>query len=131
VEAIEDEGRLAWSRTSFCGNDFRIVPMRVSEAQFWYSSHHSLTQNSILSTDIYRIKQGDTIAFLCLSVVCAAGFILWMHYQVKWDRPALIPNSLWKNLTFSSMCATITLSFAVITCLELFASLLYVHPTSP
>lgn len=87
----------------------------------------------ILSTDIYRIKNGDSIAFLCLSVASFAGFLAWMHYQVKWDRPALIPNSLWKNSTFSSMCATITMSFAVITCLELFASLLYVsisrHPS--
>lgn len=84
----------------------------------------SLINRSILSTDIYRIRHADSIVFLCLAVGCLAGFIVWMHYQVKWDRPALIPNNLWKNLTFSSMCATITMSFAVITCLELFASLL-------
>lgn len=47
-----------------------------------------------------------------------------MHYQVKRDRPAMVPNALWKNLTFSSICVTLTLSFAVITCLELFSSLL-------
>lgn len=79
---------------------------------------------SILSTDIYRIKDADSISFLVLSVACLAGFVSWMHYRVKKSLPALIPNSLWRNVTFSSICATLTLSFAVITCLELFASLL-------
>lgn len=78
-----------------------------------------------MSTDIYRIRDADSISLLCTSVASFVGFVLWMSWQVKHDRPALIPNTLWKNIAFSSICATITLSFSVITCLELFASLLY------
>ena len=52
-------------------------------------------------------------------------FIGWMHRQVRGGKPALIPNSFWRNTSFSSICATIAMSFAVLNSLELFASLFF------
>jgi MFS family permease len=48
-----------------------------------------------------------------------------MKYQVKHNRPALIPNHLWTNLPFTSVCLMILLCNAVINCLELFCSLYF------
>ncbi|KAF7713369.1 Uncharacterized protein PECH_004518 [Penicillium ucsense] len=80
---------------------------------------------AILSSDIYRIKETASIVILCLAAIALPSFVVWIHYQVQRGRPALIPNSFWKNATFSSICATIALSFAVINSMELFASLFF------
>lgn len=61
---------------------------------------------------------------LCLSAIAFLAFVGWVHRQVEVKKPALIPNSLWKNATFSSICVTIALSFAVLNSMELFCSLL-------
>jgi hypothetical protein len=79
---------------------------------------------SIISTDVYHIKEPGTIVILCLGVLALPLFIGWMHRQHNLDLPVLIPNSFWDNSAFVSICATIALSFGVLTSLELFASLL-------
>ena len=63
---------------------------------------------------------------LSVSVPLAPAFVYWQHVQVKYARPVLIPNALWKNTAFTSICGTVTLSYAVPSSMELFASLLYV-----
>lgn len=77
-----------------------------------------------MSADPSRIKTAEAIVILCLAVAALPSFVAWSHYQVKGGRPALIPNSLWRNASFSSICATIALSNAVINSMELFAALL-------
>ncbi|KAF5011712.1 hypothetical protein FDECE_2172 [Fusarium decemcellulare] len=80
---------------------------------------------AIISTDIYRIKEPGSIVILCIGVVALPLFIGWMHRQIRTGKPALIPNSFWRNSSFSSICATIALSYAVLNSLELFASLFF------
>ncbi|KAJ5896389.1 uncharacterized protein N7473_005788 [Penicillium subrubescens] len=80
---------------------------------------------AILSSNVYRIKETASIVILCLAAIALPSFVIWIHYQVRRGRPALIPNSFWRNATFSSICATIALSFAVINSMELFASLFF------
>jgi MFS family permease len=72
-----------------------------------------------------RIKEPVSIACLSLSPIALVTFVGWVHHRVQKGRPALIPNSLWKNATFSSICGTIALSCAVITSMELFCSLVF------
>ncbi|KAF5680027.1 aminotriazole resistance protein [Fusarium heterosporum] len=60
---------------------------------------------AVISTDVYRVKEASSI--------------------VQRGSPALIPNSFWSNNSFTSICATIALSNAVINSLELFASLFF------
>lgn len=78
----------------------------------------------IISSDVHRIKEAASIVILCLAVAALPLFVTWTHYQVRRGRPALIPNSFWRNATFTSICATIALSFAVVNSMELFTSLL-------
>lgn len=63
---------------------------------------------------------------LILSVAFMPIFAFWMHRQEKKGKPALIPNSLWKKRTFTSICLMVLLSIALISGIELFSSLLYV-----
>ncbi|SCV36728.1 related to aminotriazole resistance protein [Fusarium fujikuroi] len=80
---------------------------------------------AIISADVHRIKEPATIVILCLGVLALPLFIGWMHRQHNLDQPVLIPNSFWENSAFASICATIALSFGVLTSLELFASLFF------
>ncbi|GES65501.1 MFS transporter [Aspergillus terreus] len=80
---------------------------------------------AIVSANPSRIRSAEAIVILCLAAVALPAFSAWVHYQVKRDKPALIPNSLWKNMSFTSICATVALSNAVLNSMELFASLFF------
>lgn len=61
---------------------------------------------------------------MVISVLSVPGFIGWMHHQTKKNRTALIPNSLWRSGVFTSSCIMVLVTNAVITCMELYSSLL-------
>ncbi|PIG89635.1 MFS transporter [Aspergillus arachidicola] len=65
------------------------------------------------------------IVILCLAAIALPLFIISSHHRVKRNKVALIPNSLWRNTSFSSVCATVALSNAVLNSMELFASLFF------
>ncbi|KAG9256858.1 major facilitator superfamily domain-containing protein [Emericellopsis atlantica] len=80
---------------------------------------------AVISSDVEHIRKSDTIVFLCLGVISLPLFLGWSHRQVKSGKPALIPNSFWRNMAFSSICAAVAIAFAIINSLELFASLFF------
>ncbi|EGU88930.1 hypothetical protein FOXB_00552 [Fusarium oxysporum f. sp. conglutinans Fo5176] len=79
----------------------------------------------VISTDVDRIRSPGSLLPLSLSMVTAVLFVYWMHYRVKNGRVALIPNQLWKNPCFTSICITVALSFAVLNSLDLVTSLYF------
>jgi len=78
----------------------------------------------MLSSDINNIRHPDNISLLAISVATIPAFIWWMNHQVKHNHPAVMPNSLWRNSSFSSICIMVLLSNAVSNNMELFCSLL-------
>jgi hypothetical protein len=82
-----------------------------------------LTNLSIIGIDTRRIRETGSIILLCLSVVMVPLFIGWMYFQVKRDKPALIPNGFWANSAFAAVCGTVTLSFAALNSMDLMTSL--------
>jgi len=60
---------------------------------------------------------------LSISLVLLIAFPLWMHYRERAGKPALIPNSIWKNLPFASTCIMVMLSNGMLNAMELFTSL--------
>ena len=48
-----------------------------------------------------------------------------MHRQEKLGNPALIPNSLWANLPFATICGLVLVSWGVVNSMELFFSLFF------
>jgi Na+/melibiose symporter-like transporter len=80
---------------------------------------------AMLSADIMEIKKPANIVLLCLSLALVPGFITWMNRQEKLRKPALIPNSIWKNRAFTTVCIMVLLSIAVMNIMELFCSLFF------
>lgn len=79
----------------------------------------------MLSADVQNIKQPTNIALLTISLGLFPVFGLWMQYQEKRHKPALIPNSLWKNIAFTSICIMVMLCIAVQNSMEQFCSLFF------
>jgi hypothetical protein len=66
---------------------------------------------------------------LVICVLLIPVFILWERRQERLGKPALIPNSLWRNSVFTNVCLMVMFSWAVINVMELYCSLLYVSPS--
>ncbi|KAJ2988369.1 hypothetical protein NUW58_g4013 [Xylaria curta] len=80
---------------------------------------------STLSADVNNIHQASSIALLIISAASIPAFIGWMHYRVKRNRTALIPNSLWRSFAFTSVCIMVLFSTSVTNCMELYSSLFF------
>jgi MFS family permease len=78
---------------------------------------------AILSADSDNMRHSSTIVILTISIALMVVFPFWMWFQEKRGRPALVPNYLWKNMAFSSICALTVLTWGVQNSMELFSSL--------
>jgi hypothetical protein len=50
-------------------------------------------------------------------------FVVWVEWQERNGRPALIPNSLWKNTLFTATCIIVFFTWAEFNALQYFTSL--------
>ena len=80
---------------------------------------------AMIAENSASIKAPLNATLLALSLFAIPCFALWMRHQEKHNKPALIPNSLWKT-TFNCICIMITFSYAEMQAMELLASLLSV-----
>ncbi|TDZ38365.1 putative MFS-type transporter [Colletotrichum spinosum] len=72
-----------------------------------------------------RLGDGPNIALLVVAVVLLVSFPFWMRFQVNRGRPALIPNRLWRNAAFTSICVSIFLSWAALNSIQYFIMLYF------
>lgn len=62
---------------------------------------------------------------LILAVFLIPTFFLWVRRQERLGQPALIPNSLWKDLAFTSICVAVFFTWAAFNGLQYFSSLYF------
>ncbi|KFY75986.1 hypothetical protein V498_09796 [Pseudogymnoascus sp. VKM F-4517 (FW-2822)] len=67
-----------------------------------------------ISGDLMAIKQPANIVLLCLAALLIPIFAFWMNLQEKHGRPALVPNSMWRNKAFTCMCLMVVLIWATL-----------------
>jgi MFS family permease len=80
---------------------------------------------ALLSADLSAIHKPSTAIQLTVSLCLLLAFPLWMHRRERTGQPALIPNNLWKNSSFTSTCIMVALSYGVMNSMELFSSLYF------
>ncbi|PQK12735.1 hypothetical protein BB8028_0003g13500 [Beauveria bassiana] len=78
-----------------------------------------------LTTSYKTIRQPQSIALLVVSLILLAAFPVWMDYQTKHGRPALIPNSLWRKASFTSICVSVFFCWASLNGIEYFTTLYF------
>jgi hypothetical protein len=92
-----------------------------------YWSDQIDSTNSVYSTitdSPSNISTPENVALLCAAGIMIPAFWTWMNWREKNGKPALIPNSLWKNTAFASVCVMVLLSWAVLNGMETILSLL-------
>ncbi|KAK8133491.1 hypothetical protein PG984_005503 [Apiospora sp. TS-2023a] len=80
---------------------------------------------SVVSRDYNSLKLAQNIVLLVLAVLLIPGFVLWAEWQERRGRPALIPNSLWKNAAFTSTCIIVFFTWAVFNAFQYFSALYF------
>lgn len=80
---------------------------------------------SVVTASASNLKNASNITLLIISLAIVPAFIFWVGRQERMGKPALIPNSLWKNTAFTSICLMLLLSWSVVNVLEYFASLFF------
>ncbi|RAO65319.1 uncharacterized protein BHQ10_001331 [Talaromyces amestolkiae] len=78
-----------------------------------------------LTNDVENIKTPGNIVMLVICVILVPVFIFWEQRQERLGKPALIPNSLWRNSVFTNVCLMVMFSWAVINVMELYCSLFF------
>ena len=79
---------------------------------------------AMITSDVNNMRQAPNIAILSVSLGLVPAFVFWMGRQEKLREPVLIPNSLWKNTAFISVCFMMLLVSTEMQAMELFVSLL-------
>lgn len=78
----------------------------------------------MITSDIAFVRKPVNATLLSFSLALVPAFVFWVGRQEGLQKPALVPNSIWKNKAFTTICLMVLLSFAVIQSMELFVSLL-------
>ncbi|KAF4780172.1 major facilitator superfamily transporter [Colletotrichum scovillei] len=79
-----------------------------------------------MTTSSYtKIADPTNIALLAVAVALLVVFPVWMNFQTKRGSPALIPNRLWRNAAFTSICVSIFLCWASLNAIQYFIMLYF------
>jgi len=72
-----------------------------------------------------KLRDSANIALLCVAIALLPAFVLWVGRQEKLERPAIIPNSLWRNTVFTCICIAVFFSWAVFNATQYFMTLFF------
>lgn len=64
------------------------------------------------------IRQPSSIVLLTLAILLIPVFIYWVGRQENLGRPAIIPNSLWRNRIFTTICVAVFFTWGSFNALE-------------
>ncbi len=78
-----------------------------------------------ITVQISAVSSPTNIALLTLALLLMPAFSLWVHHQEKAGRPALIPNSIWRNPIFTSLCVASFFAWGTVTTNQYFLALYY------
>lgn len=85
-----------------------VVPCRGSVPSLVLQENTKLTLKiRVMTGSPAAMKLPHNITLLVLSFALMLSFILWVGRQERLNRPALIPNSLWRHKAFSSICINV------------------------
>ncbi|KAF2152699.1 integral membrane protein [Myriangium duriaei CBS 260.36] len=110
-----DAGELSWGmRRRRIVKDIDWVGAALASVSLALSSYVFAAITGSASS----IKEPVNIALLSLSLVLAPVFITWVGRQENRGLPAIIPNSLWRNRYFTTVCLAVFLAWGSFNSLE-------------
>jgi predicted MFS family arabinose efflux permease len=114
-----DEGPSTWNqRWHRMKTEIDWVGATIASASLAMLSHVFATIAGSRSS----ISQPSNLVLLLLAISLIPTFICWVSRQEKLGRPAIIPNSLWKNRTFTTICIAVFFTWGSFNAMETFMS---------
>lgn len=80
---------------------------------------------AVLTAGTSKMKDTMNIIILSIALALLPAFIFWVGWQERKGKPAIIPNSLWKNAAFTCICLAVFLTWAAFNSFGYFASLFF------
>jgi len=80
---------------------------------------------SLISDSSSSIRKPTTLSMLLISLGLIPTFIYWVGRQERLGRPAIIPNSLWRNRIFTTICLGVFMTWGVFNAIESFLTLFF------
>ena len=80
---------------------------------------------STVTSSASSIRTPLNIGLLTLALGLFPAFVFWVSRQEKHQKVAIIPNSLWKNPSFTAICITVFFSWAVFATTQYFMTLYF------
>jgi len=88
---------------------------------------------SALTGSVESFHATHTIVLLSVGIALIPAFVIWVGRQERLGRPAIIPNSLWKNRAFTVICVNVFVTWGTFNSVETLLSFIfqYVQKISP
>lgn len=80
---------------------------------------------AMVSSSYVSLTYAQNAALLGVSLALIVAFPFWMHFRTKNGRSALIPNKLWRNAAFTSVCTSVFFCWAALNGIEYFTTLYF------
>lgn len=106
----------------FSGSALLLLRVRLSTL---LTHTQALTVSSLISEETHKIREPATLGLLITAICLIPAFILWVGRQERLGRPAIIPNSLWRNRIFSVICLGVFITWGVFNAVETYLTLFF------
>ena len=80
---------------------------------------------AMVTANYSRLRDPHNVAMLVIAVTLVPAFLTWMQRQERLGRPAIIPNSLWKNTAFSTVCIAVFLTWGTFNSMQFLTTLYF------
>ncbi|KAL1310951.1 hypothetical protein AAFC00_001174 [Neodothiora populina] len=74
-----------------------------------------------------NIREPSSIALLSTAFALIPCFIVWVGRQERLGRPAIIPNSLWRTRTFTTICLAVFMTWGAFNAQETITTFFFQH----
>ncbi|KAL2074505.1 hypothetical protein VTL71DRAFT_8283 [Oculimacula yallundae] len=80
---------------------------------------------AIITGSASNIREVQNIILLTIALLLIPVFIYWMHRKEHLNRPAVIPNSIWKQSAFTTTCIVVFLTWGAFNPFGYFTTLFF------
>lgn len=86
----------------------------------------------MITSSYKHIQEAYIIVLLVVSVALIPTFVVWVSWQERREKPAIIPNSLWRKESFTTTCVIVFFTWAVFNAFQYVSTLWFqeVHKLS-
>lgn len=78
---------------------------------------------AMTTSSFHRLSEVQNIVLLVVSVLLLVAFPFYMDYQTRRQKPAIIPNKLWRNTPFTATCIAVFFCWAAFNAFQYFSTL--------